>query len=106
MVGRMRERAMNNAWVDPVALFLRMQAKEEVQIDPLFPRLTIGLIHMGPNIVRDKRNGERRVEFKIQDLMCKPFCAYLLRPTHLENLGRNCLLIPLGNTQHRQLTKT
>lgn len=38
-------------------MFLRMQAKEDDKIDPLLLRLTIGLIHMGLNIVMEKRNG-------------------------------------------------
>ena len=35
-----------------------MPAKEDVQINPLFPRLTVGLIHVGPNRVIEKRGRE------------------------------------------------
>lgn len=93
---------MSNVQVDLVVLFLRMQAKEDRSI---VSKVNGRPYSHGTQHSNGKQRWRRQAEFKIQDLMCRPHYAHLLRPTYLENLGRNRLLIPLGNAQHRQIKK-
>lgn len=45
----------------PCSAVLQEETKEDVEIHQLFPRLTVSLIHTGPNIVTRMRNGEGRL---------------------------------------------
>ena len=49
-----------------MVLVFWMQAKEDVIIDPLFPSLMVDLIHMGPNMVMEKRDGEGRLNLRFR----------------------------------------